>query len=78
VLGRVFRVRVRGGKGRLHKRLWEIAEAVTPPGRADRFNQAIMDLGATVCHVRRPECGRCPVRSCCRGRQVAATEEPAR
>jgi A/G-specific adenine glycosylase len=71
VLARVFGVRRRGSKGRLQRRLWEIAEAVTPPGQAERFNQAIMDLGATVCRARRPECPRCPVRSCCRSVAVA-------
>jgi A/G-specific adenine glycosylase len=66
VLRRVFAVRPRGTKARLHGRLWEVAEQVTPAGRADRFNQAIMDLGATICRARTPECPRCPVRAICR------------
>jgi len=66
VLARVFAVRRRATKTALHARLWELAEQVTPAGRADRFNQAIMDLGATICRARRPECPRCPVRSVCR------------
>lgn len=69
VLSRVFRVHSRGAKTQRQSRLWEIAEAVTPAGRADRFNQAIMDLGATICHVRRPACPRCPVRIQCRSAQ---------
>lgn len=66
VLGRVFAVRRRGTKASLQARLWELAEQVTPAGRADRFNQAIMDLGATICRARQPDCPRCPVRSVCR------------
>jgi A/G-specific adenine glycosylase len=66
VLRRVFAVRRSTSKSRLQRRLWDIAEAVTPAGKADRFNQAIMDLGATVCHARNPECPRCPVRNPCR------------
>jgi A/G-specific adenine glycosylase len=66
VLARVFRVRRRASKTRLQKRLWQIAEAVTPSGRADRFNQAIMDLGATICRPRQPHCSCCPVRRVCR------------
>ena len=66
VLTRVFAVRRRGSKTRHHRRLWQLAEAVTPSGRADRFNQAIMDLGATICRARAPECTRCPLRSGCR------------
>jgi len=66
VLARVFGVRRRGSKAQLQRRLWDIAEAVTPAGKADRFNQAIMDLGATICRARQPACPRCPVRAHCR------------
>ena len=71
VLSRVFGVRERGGKSRLQRRLWKLAESVTPRGEAGAFNQAIMDLGATVCRPRRPGCGRCPVRTVCRHRCAA-------
>jgi len=64
VLTRVF------GAGRRRKgreaRLWALAEAAIPPGRAYPFNQGIMDLGALVCTARRPACPRCPVRRACR------------
>jgi A/G-specific adenine glycosylase len=66
VLRRVFGVRPHASKSRLHNRLWQIAENVTPAGKADRFNQAIMDLGATICRARVPACERCPVRTPCR------------
>ena len=66
VLRRVFGVRRSTSKSRLQRHLWRIAEAVTPTGKADRFNQAIMDLGATLCHARKPECPRCPIRKHCR------------
>ena len=65
VLQRWFGVRARGGKGALQRRLWEVAAQVTPPGEAGDFNQAIMDLGATICQARRAECGGCPVRRGC-------------
>jgi len=71
VLARVFGVSVRGSRARLQRRLWGVAEDVTPAGRADVFNQAIMDLGATVCRARQPECRRCPVRRACRFAAVA-------
>jgi A/G-specific adenine glycosylase len=66
VLRRVFGVGVRGSKARRHRRLWEVAERVTPAGEAGTFNQAIMDLGATVCRSRNPICTRCPLRRLCR------------
>jgi len=75
VLSRVFGVRRAQGKSRLQRRLWAVAEAVTPAGRADRFNQAIMDLGATICHVRIPDCARCPIRNHCRSVQRNASSQ---
>ncbi len=74
VLRRVFAVRARGGKTRLQRRLWEVAEQVTPAGRADVFNQAIMDLGATVCRPRNPMCPICPLRFQCRHRARGSRE----
>lgn len=66
VLSRVFCVGTRGSKAQRHRRLWDLAERVTPAGEAGTFNQAIMDLGATVCRSRNPSCTRCPVRPLCR------------
>ena len=42
------------------------AERVLPEGKAWAWNQALMDLGATVCTSRRPTCLLCPVRTACR------------
>jgi A/G-specific adenine glycosylase len=36
-----------------------------PHGRAAAFNQAMMELGATVCTPRAPRCGSCPVAAGC-------------
>ncbi len=52
--------------------LWEISRALLPRGRAYDFNQALMDLGATVCTARRPRCPDCPlVRLCVSARPVS-------
>ena len=45
--------------------LWELAERLLPRGRTYDFNQALMDLGATVCTARRPRCGACPLARLC-------------
>jgi A/G-specific adenine glycosylase len=45
--------------------LWELAERLLPRGRTYDFNQALMDLGATVCTARRPNCGACPLARMC-------------
>jgi len=75
VLGRVFGAG--RSKGRT-ARLWALAAAAIPPGRAYPFNQGIMDLGAVICTARRPECPRCPVRPACRTGRVAVVTAPRR
>ncbi len=50
-----------------------LAEWALPPERAYDWQQALMDLGATVCLSRKPACERCPLRDCC-----AAYAETAR
>lgn len=46
--------------------LWKFAESILPRKSPGDFNQALMDLGATVCTVANPECPRCPLLSICR------------
>jgi A/G-specific adenine glycosylase len=41
------------------------ADDLVPPGRAWAWNQAVMELGGTVCLRRRPRCASCPVRRSC-------------
>ena len=46
--------------------LWNLSAALLPRGRVSDFNQALMDIGATVCTALRPRCGACPLASMCR------------
>ena len=58
--------------------LWQFADWIVAPRRAADFNQAAMDVGATICTASNPECGRCPVRSrCCVFRAGRQNELPA-
>lgn len=41
------------------------AEALVPGDRPGDFAQAMMDLGATLCRPRNPDCGACPLRADC-------------
>lgn len=66
VLCRLFALRGDPSKAALARRLWDIAGQLVPEGRAADFNQALMELGATVCTPRHPRCGECPVRRSCR------------
>ncbi len=47
---------------------------LVPPDRPGDFAQAMMDLGATICTPRRPQCMLCPVREDC---QALLTGDPA-
>ena len=53
---------------------WRLAELFISPRRPGDFNQAMMELGATVCTPQNPKCGACPLRKLCRnaGRQPRA------
>jgi A/G-specific adenine glycosylase len=49
-----------------HERvLWQRAEALLPEDGIEAYTQGLMDLGATLCSVRRPQCGACPLQSQC-------------
>lgn len=67
VLARCFAIAGWPGKSEVLNRLWQISEAVTPSTDTAIFNQAMMDLGATVCTRTRPACGRCPLAESCLG-----------
>ncbi|HLM64026.1 MAG TPA: A/G-specific adenine glycosylase [Acidimicrobiales bacterium] len=54
------------------------ADALVPAGWAWLWNQAVMELGATVCRRRGPRCPACPVRSgCAWARAGLAGPDPA-
>lgn len=42
-----------------------LAERVLPPDEAYNWNQALMDLGATICTSNTPRCTQCPVQAAC-------------
>ena len=68
VLARVHGVDGYPGLPAVGERLWALARAHTPATRTADYTQAIMDLGATQCVRRNPDCGRCPVAARCRAR----------
>lgn len=53
------------GKSAIERSLWQYAESHTPTHRVAEYTQAIMDLGATVCSVSKPQCSQCPLRDGC-------------
>jgi A/G-specific adenine glycosylase len=67
VLARVFAPELNPKRPRDLTRLWRIAEAALPRTGAAAWthNQALMELGATVCTARRRHCAGCPVKREC-------------
>jgi A/G-specific adenine glycosylase len=65
VLARVFRIRGTKKSAARARRTWNLVNELVPRGRAGDWNQALMDLGATICVARAPRCPQCPVRTAC-------------
>jgi A/G-specific adenine glycosylase len=57
------------------KEIWALAEAQLPAGQAGDYNQALMDLGATICLPRQPDCTNCPLQAECLAYQRGLTAE---
>ncbi len=65
--GNVERVLQRlAGRVLTAKQSWQRAQELLPPSHPGDFNQAMMELGATVCRPREPRCIICPIRQWCR------------
>jgi A/G-specific adenine glycosylase len=71
VLSRCFAVDGPPEAATTQARLWQLAEACTPPENVAAYTQAIMDLGATLCVRSRPRCAECPLQQGCRARVEA-------
>ena len=75
VLARVCAVRDDVRTPAVQERLWTYTREVLPRGRAGDFNQALMDLGATICVARRPRCLLCPICDECQAYQRGWQDE---
>jgi A/G-specific adenine glycosylase len=56
--------------------IWQHAQALLASSRPGDFNQAMMELGATVCAPREPRCPTCPVRNWCAMQQSMERRAP--
>ena len=72
VLNRMMRAEVSG------PRLWTAAQALLDPANAGDFNQAMMELGATICAPTAPSCETCPISNHCASEnlQIQVTAAP--
>lgn len=53
------------GEKKVENKLWALSEKLTPSKNAAIFNQAMMDIGATICTRTKPKCNECPVSQDC-------------
>lgn len=79
VLARVFDVTLPENSPPGQAALWRLAAEHLPAGRAGDYNQALMDLGATVCTPRQPRCADCPLSTICAANRLGLqTQRPVR
>lgn len=79
VLARLAAIEGDVQKGAANRAVWDLATQLVMGEAPGDLNQALIELGATVC-ARRPDCGACPVKASCRARQRGLIEviPPAR
>lgn len=65
VICRIFAIEERVDRADVRKWIHETATALVPRHDVSRFNQAIMDFGATLCTPQSPACERCPLPDLC-------------
>ena len=66
LLARIFNVSAPVDATAGREAIWNHAARLVPSRRAGEFNSALMDLGATICRPRAPQCGICPAKPFCR------------
>ncbi|HEY3839771.1 MAG TPA: A/G-specific adenine glycosylase [Bryobacteraceae bacterium] len=65
VVARVFNDEGDIGSAVTRRRFQQMAQEMLDAGHPGEFNQAVMELGATVCLPRNPRCAACPIRTSC-------------
>ncbi len=75
VLTRVFDVELPLRSPEAEGRLRELAAENMPRDQAGDYNQALMDLGATICTPRQPDCPHCPLMQMCAAYELGLQEQ---
>lgn len=74
VLGRALGFAGDLAQARQEKALWQLAEALLPETGIAAYTQGLMDLGASLCSVRKPACDACPLAALCVARAEGRPE----
>jgi A/G-specific adenine glycosylase len=64
-LSRYHKVEGHYSLSKVMEELWRLAKHHTPQTKNAEYTQAIMDIGATICKPKNPQCGNCPIASHC-------------
>ena len=64
-LARYYAVDGWPGQKKVEEQLWHYAELNTPKTDVDKYNQAMMDMGAMICTRSKPKCSLCPISAGC-------------
>ena len=75
VLARCFNVSEDARSKTGEELLWGLAAKYLPHGKAGEYNQAMMELGATVCSPKNPDCGHCPLEADCQANLLGIQEQ---
>ena len=79
ILTRIYAIPSDIGSSKTIANLWKVSESLLPEKNPGDFNQAMMELGATVCFAESPRCALCPVNRLCRAHaQKRETHFPVR
>lgn len=57
------------------RKFWQVAETEVPSDRPGAYNQALMDLGSSICTRSKPRCGDCPVAKTCEANKLGLQAE---
>ena len=74
VLCRIEKIEADPRQPAVQKELWKLAEATVDPDRPGDFNSAMMELGATVCIPKTPQCLICPVAEYCAAKSAGVQD----
>ena len=75
VLARLHAAPVSIREPRDSRTLWALADSLVPMRAPGQWNQALMELGATICTPSAPRCGDCPLRRWCRAHASGRPED---
>ncbi|MCU0593963.1 MAG: A/G-specific adenine glycosylase [Desulfobacterota bacterium] len=75
VISRLFAIRKPLGSPESRKQVRKQADQLLSKKHPGHFNQAVMDLGATVCTPRSPSCVSCPLRGACKANALGQQEQ---